>query len=212
MVPHNYRNIKTSDLITGISGEIPPEGITFKEFLKLIGDHGILLSCAVLVAPFLIPVSIPGSSLPFGLAIALLNISLLLGGRNLLPGPVMNYQVSQESMIRILNGMKRILSGLERFSNPRFMVMTSTLTIKHFNSVIIIWCAFLLMLPLPIPLTDSLPAYSILFLAVGSLERDGYLILAGYVTAVLTSVYFGLMILLGLAGVKLILSYLGITI
>jgi len=204
------QKIRTSELVYQISLKIPREGISFKEFLELIGDRGILIACVVLVAPFLLPVSIPGSSTPFGLAIALLNLSNLLGGRNLLPNRITEYRISKESMGSILNGMKRILTALERVSKPRLMLMSDTSTIKYLNSIFIIYSALLLMLPLPIPLTDFLPGYSILFLTVGSLERDGYLILAGYILAAVTTIYFALMVLFGIGIVKVILSHLGL--
>jgi hypothetical protein len=80
----------------------------------------------------------------------------------------------------------------------------------YFNSAVMITSSFLLMLPLPIPLTDFLPAYSILFLSIGSIERDGYLIITGYSVAIITVIYFSLILLLGLSGIKAILVYLGI--
>jgi len=49
-----------------------------------------------------------------------------------------------------------------------------------------------------------------LFLALGTIERDGYLIVAGYALAVITTIYFLLIAILGLAGIKLVLSFLGI--
>ena len=58
------KNEMASHVVSRISLEIPPEGITFKDFLELVGEKGGLLSTIVLVAPFLFPVSIPGSSLP----------------------------------------------------------------------------------------------------------------------------------------------------
>lgn len=202
----------TSYFIKNISGQIPSSGLSFKEFIELIGEEGILLACLILVAPFLIPVSIPGSSLPFGLAIILLNLSTLLGGRYLLPDRVMNYQISYKTMIRILDGMKNVLSGLERFLKPRLHVLTDNPSIHYLNTLIIILCAFWLMLPLPVPLTDFLPAYSILFLLLGSLERDGYFIIAGYVMTAVTTVYFGLIGFFGWEAIKLVLSYLGFSI
>jgi hypothetical protein len=64
------------------------------------------------------------------------------------------------------------------------------------------------MSPLPLPLSNTLPAYGVLFLALGSLERDGYLILAGYFMVFLTLVYLGLVGLLGRAGAQALLLYL----
>jgi hypothetical protein len=78
------------------------------------------------------------------------------------------------------------------------------------NNVFMIFCAFLLMLPLPVPLTDFLPAYSILFLTLGSVENDGYMVIAGYLMALITAIYFLLIALLGISGIKALLSMLGI--
>ena len=80
----------------------------------------------------------------------------------------------------------------------------------NLNSSIMILCSFLLMLPLPVPLTDFMPAYSILFLALGSIERDGYLIFADIHMATITVIYFFLIAFLGLSGIKAILAFLGI--
>ena len=211
MTVNDYAGDRTSDFVSKISLEVPSDGITFKDFLELIGEQGFLISCTVLVAPFLLPVSIPGSSLPFGLAIILINIGMLLNRHPLLPKRVMEYKISQENMLRILNGMVRVLRTLEKFTKPRSMFLFNTPVMKYVNSLIIIFCAFLLMLPLPVPLTDFLPAYGILFLAVGSLERDGYLIFAGYLLVTVTTIYFSLIAILGLAGIKIILAHLGLS-
>jgi hypothetical protein len=201
---------RASESVSRISKEIPEEGIAFKDFLELIGEQGGLLSCLVLVAPFLFPVSIPGSSLPFGLAILLINVGIILKRHPLIPGFIMEYKIAQNSMLKILNGMGTILTKFEKITKPRLIVLAGKDNMVYVNSSLIIFSSFLLMLPLPVPLTDFLPAYSILFLALGSIERDGYLIVAGYALAVVTTVYFLLIAILGLAGIKLVLSFLGI--
>ena len=52
------------------------------------------------------------------------------------------------------------------------------------------WDALLMSLPLPIPLTNLVPAYAILFLAIGLLEFDGLFILIGYGMTVATTIFF----------------------
>ena len=203
-------NERASDSVSRISKEIPTEGINFKDFLELIGEQGGLLSCLVLIAPFLFPVSIPGSSLPFGLAILLINVGIILNRHPLIPGRIMEYKISQNNILKILNGMSTVLTKFERVTKPRLTVLAGKENMVYVNSSIMIFCSFLLMLPLPVPLTDFLPAYSMLFLALGTIERDGYLILAGYSLATLTTAYFLLIAILGLAGIKLLLSFLGI--
>ena len=207
---NDYNRERASDSVSRISKKISADGITFKDFLELIGEQGGLLSCLVLVAPFLFPVSIPGSSLPFGLAILLINVGIILKRHPLIPRVIMEYKISQNNMLKILNGMSTVLTKFEKITQPRLTVLAGTDNMVYVNSSLIIFCSLLLMLPLPVPLTDFLPAYSILFLTLGSIERDGYLIVAGYSLAVVTTVYFLLIAILGLAGIKLVLSFLGI--
>lgn len=204
--------MKSSEILRDISLNIPEEGLNFRDFLELIGGRGILLANLILVAPFLLPVSIPGSSLPFGLAIILINLRNLLGGRVLLPDFVLNYKISQNNVISIFNGIINVLQGLERFIKPRFIFMNNHTSITTLNSFLIVINAFWLMLPLPIPLTDFLPAYCILFLTLGSLENDGILILAGYILTIITTVYFFLMFFVGIEVINYVLHYMGVNI
>ena len=206
----DYSNERASDTVSRISLEIPVEGITFEDFLDLIGEQGSLLSCIILVAPFLLPVSFPGSSLPFGLAILLINVGIILKRHPFIPKTIMDYRISQSNILKILNGMSRVLKALDKFTKPRLTALADRPLIDYVSSTVMILSSFLLMLPLPVPLTDFLPAYSILFLALGSIERDGYLILAGYSMATITVIYFILIIILGLSGIKAVLAFLGI--
>ncbi|MDD3985317.1 MAG: exopolysaccharide biosynthesis protein, partial [Methanobacterium sp.] len=80
---------RASSTVSRISCEIPNEGITLKDFLNLIGEEGGLLTCIILIAPFLFPVSFPGSSIPFGLAILLINIGIISKKHPLIPKKIM---------------------------------------------------------------------------------------------------------------------------
>ena len=59
----------------------------------------------------------------------------------------------------------------------------------------------LLLWPGPIPLTNTLPALTIVLLAAGAMERDGLFFLAGCATFTVTLAYFGL---LAFGGVHLV--------
>lgn len=193
-----------SSRISEIPAQIPDDGLTLKEFLDIIGEEGQLFSCIVLTGPFLLPISIPGSSIPFGLAICLICLSIMFNGHIILPGRISSYKISRKNIEQILNGIIPIMRRIEKYINPRCLVLSSGPKIDKINAVAIAFCSLLLTLPLPIPLTDFLPAYSIVFLALGSLECDGYLILTGYGLLVTTTVYF---ILTGLLGLEVIFSF-----
>ena len=64
--------------------------------------------------------------------------------------------------------------------------------VHSINALVLAFLAVLLALPIPpvIPLTNTLPAYGILLVALSMMEEDGALIWVGYVVTALTTVYF----------------------
>jgi hypothetical protein len=66
-----------SAVFAALARAMPPEGLTLREILAQLGERGLLLLCVLVTVPFLLPVSVPGSSVPVGVIIALNGISLL---------------------------------------------------------------------------------------------------------------------------------------
>ncbi|MFZ0710673.1 MAG: exopolysaccharide biosynthesis protein, partial [Terrimicrobiaceae bacterium] len=66
---------------------------------------------------------------------------------------------------------------------------------------IILICGGLLLLPLPLPFSNALPALTVVLLAAGMLEKDGYFVIAGLLMFVITLIFFGSLFLGGAATV-----------
>lgn len=202
---------KFSVLISEISPKIPAEGIILEDFLDIIGERGLFMSCMILTAPFLLPVSIPGSSIPFGSAIFLISTDIIFKKPILIPKRVMDYKISKKDLESVLNGISRILTPLEKnVIKPRFCFLTKGRTMEYINGVAVAFGAILLVTPLIAPLGDFFPSYGILFVSLGNLENDGYLVLAGYGTIIGTAIYYILIFALGIGLIILILSYMGL--
>lgn len=199
-----------SSVIPEISKKIPNEDLTLKEFIDLIGESGRLIICMLLAAPFLIPISIPGTGIVAGLIIFSLSVSIIFKTDYLIPNRLMNFKISRKNLIKVLNATFSILTRLEKFIKPRLLIMTNKTIMRSINNLFLILSAALFIFPLPIPLTDTLPAFGVFFLAAGTLECDGYLILAGYAVVIITAIYFLTVILLGWAGISAGLSYFGL--
>ena len=60
-----------------------------------------------------------------------------------------------------------------------------------------------------VPFSNTLPAVAILFLSLGMLERDGLLIVAGYLMNVATIFYFGALAIGALLAGRSMLSLIG---
>lgn len=197
-----------SDALSQISNENFSDYITLEEFLEITRHRGRFILCMVLATPFLIPVSIPGSSIPFGIAIMFIGISVIFN-KILMPKKILKYKIPRNTAINILKGSIMVLKKFEMVLKPRAQILTDRYSMNVINGILLVFSAFLLMLPLPIPLTDTLPAYSIFLLSAGILESDGYFIMISYALIIVTALYFGLMFYIGFEGVSLILSYFG---
>lgn len=200
-----------SVVISEISSKIPEEGITLEDFLDIIGERGLFMSCMILTGPFLLPVDIPGSSIPFGSAIFLFSTDIIFNRPVLIPKRLMNYRISKRNMKLILREISNILTPLERrVIRPRLSFLTRGRRMEFINGIAISFGAILLVTPILAPLGDFFPAYGILFLSLGNLENDGYLVLAGYFTVIATAIYYFLIFALGVGLIIFIASYLGL--
>ncbi|MGZ7069183.1 MAG: exopolysaccharide biosynthesis protein [Methanobacterium sp.] len=201
---------KFSVIISEISSKIPAEGITSEDFLDITGGRGLFMSCMILTAPFLLPVDIPGSSIPFGSAIFLISSGIIFNRPVLIPKRFMGYKISKKDMQSFLNGISRILTPLEKkIIAPRLCFLTRGRRMEFINGVAVAFGAVLLVTPIIAPLGDFFPAYGILFISLGNLENDGLLVLAGYVIVIATAIYYALIYAVTILVIISIISYLG---
>jgi hypothetical protein len=181
-----------------------------KELAAIIAEHGasgsvslnhllvrtqgraLYLVIMILCLPFVVPVSIPGLSTVLGTIIALLALRLALGQEPRLPRFLGERKLP---VARILKASIRFLRLIERVIRPRRTRWLTWRSARFFNSMVIIFLAFLLALPLPAPpffFTNSLPSYAIILLAASMMEEDGVLIWAAYALVLANIIFFGL--------------------
>ncbi len=209
MSPNPGNLEKFSAVLREVNSQIPPEGITLEDFLDLIGERGLFMTCMILTAPFLLPVSIPGSSIPFGTTIFLISLRIIFNRNVLIPKPIMSYQISQKDMETILKEILRVLKPLERILKPRICILSRGRRIRSFNGFMVAFGAVLLVTPIIAVMGDFFPSYGILFISLGTLEHDGYMILLGYVAVIGTAIYYALIFAVGIALIVFLISYIG---
>ena len=176
-----------------------------------MSTEGIQFLIIILLAPFLIPASIPGSSTPFGILIILLEISFLLNKPLYIPNFIGKYEINRSTVLKLFEILEKVLGYVEKISKPRGTISTKK-HILQLNAIVSILLSVLLFLPLPIPFTDFTPAVSMLLLSVSSLESDSYLMILGYIATVLTIIYFLSVGYVGIEIIRLTLNYIGIRI
>ncbi len=195
-----------SQKLLQIAQSVPHEGMTLFQLLKDLGESGSLMLCMFLTIPFLLPVSIPGSSIPFGLIIAFIGIGNLANQSPWLPKFLMNRSLHSERLLPVLKKGAKWFAKIEKLTHPRLTLLSHPFIMGRLNGVLLILSGILLMAPLPFPFSNTLPAYAVLFLALGSLERDGLAILTGYLFLTATGIYFTLITVISFQGIELILQ------
>jgi hypothetical protein len=164
--------------------------VTLREVIYLLGGRAYTLLVLLLALPFITPIPLPGLSTPFGLAIALIALRLSLGQRPWLPKNLQRKQLPPGFFGRVFAVAEKVLRFFEKFLRPRLTFLIDTPLLVQLHAVVMLLAAVALLLPLPIPFTNSFPAWAILLLAAGLLERDGACVLAGYIVFALGVLYF----------------------
>jgi hypothetical protein len=164
--------------------------VTLREVIYTLHGRAYLLLVLLLALPFITPIPLPGLSTPFGLAILLIALRLSLGQRPWLPMNLQRKELPPGFLRKLFAVAQRVLQFFEKFLRPRLTFITDTALLAQLHAVLMLVAALVLLLPLPIPFTNSFPAWTILLLAAGLLERDGLFILGGYLVFIAGVFYF----------------------
>jgi hypothetical protein len=183
------------------------ETVTQQQLLELAGEQGLLLFCTLITLPFLLPVSIPGFSTVFGVVIILVGVGVTANCFPRLPGRLMRRPIARDHLLPVLRKGMRVYARLDRVTKPRLLGLTSGAAINRVNGAALTAAGILLLFPLSfIPFSNTLPALAILLLAFGMLQRDGCLIIGGYLALGATLLVFGALALMMAAGGQALLA------
>lgn len=180
----------TQDL-EAIRQQATGEKISLAEIEAILQGRGFATINLILCIPFIQPIPLPGVSIIFGLAVMALGMRLALGRSTALPEFVTKRQIDTENLRRISEGAIKLFSYVDRLFKPRlgFMLTPPLLSLV---GVSIVLSGLALSLPLPpvILFSNSLPAWAVILLCLGLLERDGLVIAIGHCIALATWLYF----------------------
>ena len=165
--------------------------VTLNELMERTGGRGLYLMMILLSLPFITPLPLPGFSSVLGLVIALLAVRLAFRLPPRLPRFIGTREISRRRMRSFVESSAKFLHALERIARPRYSDWLEWRTIRFLNASILVLMGLLLALPLPpvLPLTNSMPSWAIIMVALAMMEADGVLIWTGYAIAFGTLFY-----------------------
>jgi hypothetical protein len=197
--------------------------LTFGEFIKVLTDKGFYFLILIFALPPALPIPAPGFAIPFGLAIILLATQLLRGRKTpWFPQWLLNFKlVKADPKKKSKKGSKKLkpkrntvtviagfLRFFERFVRPRFLSVSKSksLRVLHLGLVVICGCSMLI----PLPLTNTAPAFGVFVSSLGLMEDDGLVfgigVLGMLAGLTLSAIIVGAFLALGNEGVSLVRS------
>lgn len=163
------------------------------EILTATQSRGFNLLLLLIGLPFLTPIPLPGFSTPFGLVVLIIGARQAFGRQPWLPEKILQRELPARFIARLLGAASRIVRWLEVLLRPRLTCLHEQWVYRRIAGTLIMLSGLLLLLPLPIPLSNSFPALTVVLLAAGAMERDGLFFLAGCASFTVTLAYFGLL-------------------
>jgi hypothetical protein len=155
----------------------PAEGsVTLAEVLTAAGERSFGALLVVLAIPNMVAGLIPGLSIVLGLPLLLVSLQLVVGAeRPWLPRRLARLEIKRSDLRRMVERTRPTLRRLERALQPRLEFMTAPWA----ERLIGLGCLALSVLVfLPVPFANLVPATGIMLFGFSMLERDGLMALA----------------------------------
>jgi hypothetical protein len=173
-----------STMLHALAQDESRERIAVSDLLAALGDRALAALLFVFAVPNVLPVP-PGTSAILGAPLIFLAAQLAFGRRPWLPDVIARRTMTRADFAAVVRRIGPWLARAERMLRPRAM----GLALPPMEYLVGLVCLLLaVVLVLPIPLGNMLPALAISLLALGVLARDGLWVLVGLAVAVVSAV------------------------
>lgn len=194
MTAVQFRNpeVRLSEALETTRAAVSGHEVTLRELLALVGEQGLLVFCAILATPFMFPVTLPFMSTVLGLPMLLIGVAVVMNRLPWLPARVLDRALPGASVQHMLERAVHAASRFEHLVRPRLLGLSASAVVNGFNGCILVLAVLLLMAPLPlVPFANTIPAVGVILLCLGLAERDGVMIILGYVVTLFSALYIG---------------------
>jgi len=190
-VPENHSE-RLSLHLNALAESAKNAELTLAELMARLEGRVYTLLLVLLSLPFCQPIALPGVSTPFGVVIALLGVRFAFRQKPWLPRRLLQTRVPARVLPTIMRGAAKLLGWLERFLHPRGVWLFDFRITQLAAGLVIAACGLLLLVPLPIPFSNLLPAITVVFLAASFTERDALMLALGGAAFIVTLAFFTL--------------------
>jgi len=173
-VPHEEGQ-KLSGILMALATDESRERIAVSDLLLALQHRALGALLFIFALPNVLPTP-PGTSAVLGAPLVFLAAQLTLGMRPWLPQIIAGRSIARKDFAALILRAAPWLARAETLLRPRLQFLAH----RPMENVVGLICFILaVVLFLPIPLGNMLPALAICFLGLGVVERDGLWIIAG---------------------------------
>ena len=170
--------------ILGDLASRPAATVSLGEVLDAFGDRAFGALMLLFAAPNMLPLP-PGVSVVLGAPLLFVTAQLMLGRPTLwMPRFIRRRSIRRDFFAMLTTKLSPVLQRAERILRPRLSLLLHPVKERIVGAACLLLAVILL---LPIPFGNMLPALAISILALGLLERDGVWIIAGLLASVLSA-------------------------
>ncbi len=187
---------KLSAELHALNARFGHEEIHLGSLIDLLGDRTYSLLVLLLALPLLTPATLLGIAFAVGPIVTALGLGLAFALHpSRLPEMLRVRRLPPRFFGLLLRGAERIIRLLERLARKRLPLFVSGELTRRLIGGAIVVAALLLMVPFP--LSNGPPAVAMICLAMGLLEEDGGMVLAGMLALLFTAIAFALVAFFG---------------
>jgi hypothetical protein len=162
--------LRTSKLLLDILQQHQEEKIALKDILRGMGDRAFGPALFVCAIPEALPIPIVGFSAIIGIPLMLVSGQLFLGFKRVwLPKRIGNFSFERKFLEKAILKILHYLKKLERIIKPRWQFMSSPLANRLLGLLLLVLGV---VIALPIPFGNFLPAIAIVIISLGIIEKD----------------------------------------
>jgi hypothetical protein len=176
-------SLQTSQLLQEFLQQHPESLIRLEALINGLGNRAFGPALLVCALPEALPLPIAGVSAIIGIPLLLLSIQLLLGfSKPRLPRWLADRPVKRQTLEQAIHYTLRFLRKFEHIIRPRWKFAT-TPPVQRLLGLLFLLLSVVIFLP--IPFGNVLPAIAIVVISLGLIEEDGMLVVTGIIAAVL---------------------------
>lgn len=165
------------------------EELVVAEIVQSVGEKGFGLLLCIFSLPSALPIPAPGYSTPFGMVLLFLAIELLIGKKTPgLPQFFSQKTIKRSLIAGALEKSAKFFQLFEKIIRPRCIFVMQFGFIRLSGILAAIMAIIMI---IPIPLTNTLPAMIIFLIGVGLMEKDGLILSCSLIASVVAGLFYG---------------------